>query len=129
MKPVLWFVLTGLVCVLLTEVLGVTMLLALPPSVEAVGNIIPFVYTPVIVLLALLGGLLLTGNLRRVSLAKALIFPAVYALGQFSLLTATLNPLGYKLTLLAITSTVTVLVVLWRRKGGVGTAGETKEAE
>ena len=128
MKPVLWFVLTGLVCVVLTEVLGVTLLLALPPGVEAVGNIIPFVYAPVIILLALVGGLLLTGNLRRVSLGKALIFPAVFAIGQFLLLGVALNPLGYRLTLLAITSTVTVLVVLWRRKGRDKNGGATNEA-
>ena len=123
MMPVVWFVLAGLVCVVLTEVLGVTLLISLPPSVEAVGNIIPFVYAPVIVLLALVGGLLLTGNLRRVSLGKALVFPAVFAIGQFALLTLALNPLAYKLTLLAITTTATVLVVLWRRSGGA-----TKEA-
>jgi len=118
--PVLVFVVVGLVCVVLTEILGVTLLLALPPSVEAVGNIIWFVYTPVIITLAVVSGLLLTGFLRRASMGTAFVYPAVFAIGQFALLTVAQNPMGYKLTLLTVTSTVTVLAVLWRRRGKRG---------
>lgn len=125
--PVLVFVVVGLVCVVLTEILGVTLLLALPPSVEAVGNIIWFVYTPVIITLAVVSGLLLTGFLRRASMGTAFVYPAVFAIGQFALLTVAQNPMGYKLTLLTVTSTVTVLAVLWRRREREINGGE-KEA-
>jgi len=121
------FVVVGLVCVVLTEILGVTLLLALPPSVEAVGNIIWFVYTPVIITLAVVSGLLLTGFLRRASMGTAFVYPAVFAIGQFALLTVAQNPMGYKLTLLTVTSTVTVLAVLWRRREREINGGE-KEA-
>ena len=112
MKPVIWFVLTGLVSVVLGEVLGVGIMVALPPTVDAVGNFIPFVVAPAVIILAVLGGLLLTSNLRRVSLASALIYPLTFAGGQFALLNLAGNPLKFCLIIFAMTSVVTVLVVL-----------------
>jgi len=122
MKPVLWFVVAGLCCVVLTEVLGVGILSVLPPRIDAVGNFISMVVMPSVTTVALVAGLLLTANLRRVSLAKALVFPATFAGLQFVLLGIAGNPLAFRLQILAVTLIVSVLVVVWRRGGFASSA-------
>jgi len=114
---VVWLVLAGLVSAILNQVMNLVILLHAPPDVDLTGNYLKFVTVPSAIVVAVLAGLVLTRVLRRVSLPIALIFPATYALGEFFLLGAVLNPMAFRLSTLAIALTVAVLVVLWRRNG------------
>ena len=116
MKPVVWFVLAGLLCVVLAEVLAVSIMTALPPSVDVVGNYISVAVAPAVILLAFGAAALLRKKLREVSFAKALLFPATFALAQLGLLLAMGNPVGFCLTILFVTSTASVLAVLFFRR-------------
>lgn len=114
---VFWLVLVGLVSAILAQIVNVGVLVLIPPGIDLTGNYLKFVTTPSAIVVAVLTGLALTKVLRRVSLPVALIFPATYALAEFFVLRAVSNPMAFRLSTLAITLTVTVLVVLWRRKG------------
>ena len=116
MKPVVWFVLVGLLCVLLTEVLAVGIMTALPSSVDVVGNYILLALTPAVVVLAIGAATLLRRKLREVSFATALLFPATFAAAQLVLLLRMGNPVEFCLTILFVTATSSVLAVLFFRR-------------
>lgn len=117
MKAILMLITAGLVSVVLTEIVAVTLMMAIPPSVDMTGSFFQLVAGPAIAVVGIVGGLVLTRTIRSAGFAKSLLYIASYAGGQFALLSSLMNPLADRFTYLAITLTVTLLVVIWRLSG------------
>ena len=119
MKSVVWVVLVALVCVVLNEVVGVVLMNVLPARLDMLSNYAFSVVLPAVTLVVLLASFVLKRSLAKLTFTQALIFPVLYAGLHFVLLSVvTGNPLSLCLTILAMTATLSTLMVFWRTRSG-----------
>jgi len=115
MKDVAVVVLVALLSVVLTELVAVALMSAMPPSFDANSNFFVLIVPLSVALVVGLGLLAIGKRLARVSLGVALLYAGVFAAAQFAMLAAFFNPLGDRLVYLGITASLTLLGTWWMR--------------
>ncbi len=116
MKSVVWVVLVALVCVVLNEVVGVALMNVLPAQLDMLSNYAFSVVLPAVSLVVLLASFVLKRSLSKLRFTQALIFPVLYAGLHFVLLNVAGNPMSLCLTILAMTASLSTLMVFWRTR-------------
>ena len=114
---ILLLILAGLLSVVLTDAVAVTLMTSWPASVDATGNYFLYNVLPATIMVGVIIGLIFGRIMRRESFAIGLVYVGVYIAGQFALLTELQNPMNDRLSYLMIALPVALLVLLWRRAG------------
>lgn len=121
---ILLLIVAGLISVALTDVLAVTLMSSWPANWDATGSYFLFNVLPGSIVTGVIIGLLFGRFMRREPLAIGLLYPLVYVVAQFVLLTNLKNPLQDRLSYMAIAVVVSLAVLFWRRAGRDQVAAE-----